>query len=501
MERWGTKRYASAARKRVRDEGDAAKPSGKVVGVEVQAAADVLEAHVTRHFELCQESVIAEMVALTHTNMAEFSTPAALARTQADLEHRDMRVIEVRKGTMMLAFAAFRLYCDEGGAPAAYLYELQLDVAARGSNPSLGKALIAEVEERAALSGSRTLQLSCAARNERACGFYTTACGYSKIGECLEEGVPILTFAKACGGQQAEKGVQEENEQEGVAAVPAEEEEAGEKGAVGSRPPPPFAQLVTECILDWGSRSTSPGVFRAGDVRGFFKSPRQDPTNGITTVELSRAGAAAQGYAKELFTMYLPNGGTSDFDEQSVMALGAPSGAPARPGYGDNHAHIKQLLLSIKQCLSQMAVCYLGGDCALPHGLLDLCQKYSSEPVSATGEASLPSAVGGLPKRARRPPSGLSEKDAINLEAVAEANAKATNAALDGVSLSEPMLISRALPPNDDNTGRPTVKDLKDLNKELNTFTKAVTEKHDRKGDYSLWNTQPWHYVVSQSAC
>jgi hypothetical protein len=183
------------------------------------------------------------------------------------------------------------------------------------------------------------------------------------------------------------------------------------------------------------------------------------------------------------------------------MGLGAPSGAPARPGYGDNHAHIKQLLLSIKQCLSQMAVCYLGDDCALPHGLLDLCQKYSSEPVSATGEASLPSAVGGLPKRARRPPSGLSENDAINLEAVAEANAKATNAALDGVSLSEPMLISHALPPNDDNTGRPTVKDLKDQNKELNTFTKGVTEKHDRKGDYSLWNTQPWHYVVSQSAC
>jgi hypothetical protein len=280
---------------------------------------------------------------------------------------------------------------------------------------------------------------------------------------------------------------------------------------------------VTECILDWGSRSTSPEVFRARGVRGFFKNPRQDPTNGITTVELSRAGAAAQSFAKDLFTTYLPNGGSSAFDEQSVMALGAPPGAPARPGYGDNHAHIKQLLLSIKQCLSQMAVCYLGDDCALPHGLLDLCQKYSSEPVSATGEASLPSAVGGEPKRARRPPSGLSENDAINLEAVAEASAKATNAALDGVSpsgggqQSEPMFSdrlfgilerhfssdsgARALPPNDDNTGRPTVKDLKDQNKELNTFTKGVTEKHDRKGDYSLWNAQPWHYVVSQSAC
>ena len=169
------------------------------------------------------------------------------------------------------------------------------------------------------------------------------------------------------------------------------EEEGEAEGEVVSRPPPPFAQFVTEYILDWGARATPPKAFCARDVREWFTSLRKDSTNGLKTAELTRAGRAAQTSAEVLFTTYLPNAGSSDFDERDVMAFGAPPGPPPRHGYGNNHAHIQHLLLAIKQGLSRMAGCYVGDDiCALPQGLLAEYQKYSAEPVLATGEASPP---------------------------------------------------------------------------------------------------------------
>ena len=106
----------------------------------------------------------------------------------------------------LIAFAAYRLNCNEGGTPVAYLYELQLGVEARGSNPSLGKALMAEVEQRARLSGSGRLQLSVHEKNV-AVGFYRRGCGYTQIGSREEEDptrpdgkVTLLVLEKNCRG-------------------------------------------------------------------------------------------------------------------------------------------------------------------------------------------------------------------------------------------------------------------------------------------------------------
>ena len=117
----------------------------------------------------------------------------------------------------LIAFAAYRLNCNEGGTPVAYLYELQLGVEARGSNPSLGKALMAEVEQRARLSGSGRLQLSVHEKNV-AVGFYQCGCGYTQIGSREEEDptrpdgkVTLLVLEKNCrGGEEQYVDVQEE---------------------------------------------------------------------------------------------------------------------------------------------------------------------------------------------------------------------------------------------------------------------------------------------------
>jgi ribosomal protein S18 acetylase RimI-like enzyme len=139
-----------------------------------------------------------EMVQLTEDNMCAYSPPSLLAETRRNLALHTMRGVMVREageGGRLLAFAAYRLNVKEGGKAVAYLYELQLVTAARGSKPSVGKALLAEVEQRAARAG-RSLQLSVTALNVRAVGFYELGCGYERIDERTVEGVSVLTYEK-----------------------------------------------------------------------------------------------------------------------------------------------------------------------------------------------------------------------------------------------------------------------------------------------------------------
>ena len=129
-----------------------------------------------------------------------------------------MRHLVVRKEGKLGAFASYELMVNEGGKPVSYLYELQLDDSVRGGKPSLGKALIAEVEERAAESGSGRLQLSCAERNTAAVGFYTKGCGYEQIGSRMEqdddgEKHRILVFEKVCALPE-EEGAQGQGEEQ-----------------------------------------------------------------------------------------------------------------------------------------------------------------------------------------------------------------------------------------------------------------------------------------------
>ena len=103
----------------------------------------------------------------------------------------------------LVAFAAYRLDFVRDEQPAAYLYELQLAESVRGVRPSLAKALIAEAEEQAALSGCNKLILSVAESNEHAIGFYDKGCGYERISqrdETANDGavMRVFEYAKAC---------------------------------------------------------------------------------------------------------------------------------------------------------------------------------------------------------------------------------------------------------------------------------------------------------------
>ena len=149
------------------------------------------------------ERALAEMVVLTDSNMNEFSSARALAKTHGNLLNKATRIIEVREqgaDATLVAFAAYRLNVDECSALTSYLYELQLDVAVRGAKPSLGKALIGEVEEHAGHAGSGYLHLSVTVANVKALGFYEHL-GYEpddKLGERVEDGVRMRTYAKNC---------------------------------------------------------------------------------------------------------------------------------------------------------------------------------------------------------------------------------------------------------------------------------------------------------------
>ena len=178
----------------------------------VEQAAKALNGHVERFMSGADvpASVIKELVALTHNNMEAHAPAEALSRTQDSLRHKSTRLIIIwgksagagaRAGAaagagagasgaagprVILGFAAFRTNCREGGKSTAFLYELQLAASARGLKPSAGKALLAEVEQRASLSASGRLMLSVHVTNLLAIGFYEKGCGFIKVNETEE---------------------------------------------------------------------------------------------------------------------------------------------------------------------------------------------------------------------------------------------------------------------------------------------------------------------------
>ena len=151
---------------------------------------------------------LAEMVALTESNMRAFSTlERPLSETESNLRLPGMHIIALRDGSLqkqnVVAFTAYRLDFFRDDQPAAYLYELQLAEHARHARPSLGKALIAEVEEHAALAGCTQVLFSVDERNKAAVGFYDKGCGYERVSQRDETGedgcvVSIVEYSKAC---------------------------------------------------------------------------------------------------------------------------------------------------------------------------------------------------------------------------------------------------------------------------------------------------------------
>lgn len=141
--------------------------------------------------------------------VAAFATQERpVSQTEHNFRRPTMHIIALRdqSSKALVAFAAYRLDCWvvqgwDDDKPNAYLYELQLVESVRGATPSLGKALIAEVEEHAAYVGCRQLMFSVAESNENAIGFYDKGCGYESVSQRDETGndgtiVSILEYAK-----------------------------------------------------------------------------------------------------------------------------------------------------------------------------------------------------------------------------------------------------------------------------------------------------------------
>ena len=134
--------------------------------------------------EFAHASVIEQLVQLTLKNMKLHAKPEALSRTYENLSHMSTRLIIVRgEDKNVLGFAAYRTNSREGGKQTTFLYELQLAVSARGTKPSLAKALISEVEKWACLLGRGRLMLNVHKTNLHAAGFYEHGCGFSKVCE------------------------------------------------------------------------------------------------------------------------------------------------------------------------------------------------------------------------------------------------------------------------------------------------------------------------------
>ena len=180
----------------------------------VEEAAAALDATVKRYDFGADASKkdIDAMVELTTQNLGEFASTQALSSTRANISDKATRIIALfgKKAPRKLkAFAAYSLNCIEGGKAVAYVYELQLDVDCRGQGrrgqPSLGKALLRELECKAQLSmSSGRLHLSVHELNEAAVGFYKKACGFVEIDQRTESepGKPpivLLQLEKQCG--------------------------------------------------------------------------------------------------------------------------------------------------------------------------------------------------------------------------------------------------------------------------------------------------------------
>ena len=187
----------------------------------VEEAAALLDCSVKR-FDFgtdATEDEISDMVNLTHANMKGISTREALDNTKEGIHSKHTRIITVYSDSdsVLEGYAAYRINCEENGVPVAYLYELQLKPRVRGSK--LGKALIAEAEGRAALSGSGCLQLSCARDNPHF-GFYTIGCGYVEVGERteMEDGkeIMIMELAKKCEREPMDVVADEGDDDEGM---------------------------------------------------------------------------------------------------------------------------------------------------------------------------------------------------------------------------------------------------------------------------------------------
>ena len=110
------------------------------------------------------------VVDLTYRNMRGYAGGAwSSAEKRDELSHADTRHIAISSGRQLLGFAAWRLTYEEG-VLVGYLYELQLEEAARGMR--LGSGLLAEVDAAARAAGAHGLMLTVHSDNKAAGRFY-----------------------------------------------------------------------------------------------------------------------------------------------------------------------------------------------------------------------------------------------------------------------------------------------------------------------------------------
>lgn len=117
--------------------------------------------------------LLRKLLDLVRRNMSDYERgdAATTAREKREeLVHEDTRVIVVRSGSQLLGFASYRLNVLEEGVRVCYLYELQLEQAARGMR--LGSTLVSEVEAVAKAACSLGLMLTVHTRNAAARRFY-----------------------------------------------------------------------------------------------------------------------------------------------------------------------------------------------------------------------------------------------------------------------------------------------------------------------------------------
>ena len=199
--------------------------------VTVEAAAEKLQAKVERRCgDFMTPKELDEVCALKLSMMNELVSPMAMARTRNEAASAAARIIMVREKSRgkLLGYANYYLNCLEDDRRVAYLYEVQLADEAQGKKPSLGKALLADFEERARQAGMAAMRLTVSALNPKAISIYKHL-GYGFVRECTEHdtGTDITytsyLYEKACGREAAAEVQQEE--QVVVPATAAESEE------------------------------------------------------------------------------------------------------------------------------------------------------------------------------------------------------------------------------------------------------------------------------------
>jgi ribosomal protein S18 acetylase RimI-like enzyme len=121
--------------------------------------------------------LLRSLVELTWRNMQGFAGRDWDAREKRnELANEDTCIIAVRSPVHdLLGFAAYRLVHEEG-VLVAYVYELQLEVHARGMR--LGSSLLAAVEGAARTAGASGLMLTVHKTNAAARRFYESHAGF-----------------------------------------------------------------------------------------------------------------------------------------------------------------------------------------------------------------------------------------------------------------------------------------------------------------------------------